>query len=270
MGSAAGHEVNLMIETPVAQVETGPAGTPRGRYPLCGWRAVAALGAGLILVAITAIHVLVRQPIPPLLAFAALLAVSILLLWRGPVRLGAVIGGLVGLAMLLPDLQGVITGLTLVRDPFEFTLNATALTGALLLIIGGGVVAVRGRAAARSRATTALLVIGAAVLPLALALSTTLRLTMGEAVAQEGDVSVSIADFAFPERLAAGAGTVAFHITNEDPVAHTFTIPELGISANVPGGATVRVTGEAGAGQYAYVCRVSGHEFMGGELVVEG
>ncbi len=259
-----------MIETPVTEVEAEQVDAPSASRRLRGWRAVAVLGAGLILVAIAAIHVLVREPIPPLLVFGALLAISIMLLWRRPARVGAIIAVLVALVMLLPELQGILTGLSLVRDPFEFTVNATVLTGTLLAIIGGAVVAVRGRPAGSGNATTALLVIGFLVLPVALGVSTALRLTMSEAAAQAGDIAVAISDFAFPERVTADAGTVAFHVSNEDPIAHTFTVPELGISANVPGGATVRVTGEAEAGQYGYVCRVAGHEFMGGELIVGG
>lgn len=81
---------------------------------------------------------------------------------------------------------------------------------------------------------------------------------------------MTIAEFAFPPgQLAANAGSAGFLVTNADPVAHTFTIPEAGVHVAVPGGTTVRGTGDLAPGEYGYVCRVAGHEFMEGTLVVE-
>lgn len=256
-----------MIETPVRQAEALEVAPARG---LRGWRAVSALGAALVILAVVAVHALVQSLIPPLLIFGALAALAILLLWRGPARVGAVLGALVALALVLPDPGGIATGLSLVRDPFEFTLNVSAVVATLLLVVGGIVIAVRGRTAgAGGGAARTLLILGTLAVPVALVTSLVLRATTPEAVAQEGDVAVAISEFEFPAQLTAPAGQAGFLVSNNDPVAHTFTVPELGINANVAGGTAVRVTGDVEPGTYTYICRVSGHDFMEGTLTVE-
>jgi plastocyanin len=235
-----------------------------------GWRRVTAAGAVLVVVAVVAVHALAQTLIPPLALFGVLAIVVLgLLRWGRGIRVAGGLAALVALALTAPDIGGILTGLTLVRDPFEFTLNATAVVATVLLLAGGIALAVRGRAAGGGPVARVLVVAGILVVPLALGLSTTLRLTMPTPVAQAGDVTVAIAEFAFPERLEVAAGEAAFHITNQDPVAHTFTVEGADVDAVVPTGASVRVTGDLAPGEYRYVCRVSGHDFMAGTLVVE-
>jgi plastocyanin len=256
-----------MIETDTIQAPVRRADL-RSRRPRRGWTAVTALGGGLLLLLVAAIHALVRAPIPPLLAFAVVAALVLALLARGAARPGGVLALLLG-AFLLSDVPAFATGLSLSRDPWEFTTTVTALTASILMVLGGGALAVRGTSSGRGRTTTALLVLGLVAVPAALASSLVLRLTMDQAEPRPGDVTVAITEFAFPERLTAPAGTASFSVRNDDPIAHTFTVEGLDVDAKVPGGATVRVTGELAPGRYAYVCRVSGHEFMRGTLVVE-
>lgn len=252
-----------MIDTELTS-QKAPAAPTRRR----GWPAVAALGASLTLLLVAAIHALVREPIPPLLVIAVVAVTVLVLLGRGLARAGGIVAVLLGL-FLLSDVPALLTGLALFRDPWEFTTTCTAVTAALLMVAGGGVPAYRGGAAGTGRAVPVLLGLGLLAVPAALATSTVLRLTMDQAVLTEGDVAVVITELAFPERLTAAPGPASFVVRNDDPIAHTFTVEGLDVDANVPARASVRVTGDLAPGEYDYVCRVAGHEFMRGTLVVE-
>jgi plastocyanin len=258
-------EVPELIETSDTEVETQAAAPARARR---GWAAVILVAAILTVLVVAAIHILVQEPIPPLLVFGVLAIVIAVLALRGPPRVAGIVGALFGVFLLVSNLQGTLTGLRLIRDPFEFTINWGGLVASVLFLIGGIALAVKGRGAG-GRAARLVTLIGALAVPLGLALSVVLRLTMPAVEAQPGDVAVTIAEFAFPDRTEAAAGSVAFVVRNDDPIAHTFTVEGLGIDAAVPGGSTIRVAADAEPGEYPFVCRVAGHEFMEGTLVVQ-
>ncbi len=250
--------------------ESAPPTGVRAPRSLRGWRGLAATGAALVIAMVLTVHAVVRAPIPPLLVFAVLAAVVIALLWRGPVRAGAVLALLMGL-FFLADLPRTFVGLRLVGDPFEFTISVVGLVAPLALVAGGIAVLVRGAGAgAGSRLPRALSAAAVVVVVAALALSSTLRLTAGEATAQDGDVAVATREYQFaPQELRATAGEVAFFVENADPTGHTFTVEGTAVDVAVSGGAAARTTAELAAGEYRYVCRVTGHEMMEGTLVVE-
>ena len=68
-------------------------------------------------------------------------------------------------------------------------------------------------------------------------------------------------------RLEVASGRVAVHVSNGDPVRHTFTIDELHVSVAVGPGKGRRIDFDAAPGTYAFHCTVPGHEDMKGELV---
>jgi len=93
-----------------------------------------------------------------------------------------------------------------------------------------------------------------------------------EAEGGAGDVlPVTAADFRFdPDALEAPAGTaVTIELTNDDGVAHTFTIADLDvdIAANPGQSASAEVTVDE-AGEHEWVCRI--HPSMSGTLTVTG
>jgi plastocyanin len=84
---------------------------------------------------------------------------------------------------------------------------------------------------------------------------------------EEGDVRLSTSNFEFSTaRLQASPGEVPVFVTNEDSVLHTFTIESLDVNLNVPANSTARVTFQADAGSYRYVCTL--HSNMRGTLLV--
>ncbi|MGH2757553.1 MAG: cupredoxin domain-containing protein [Actinomycetota bacterium] len=77
-----------------------------------------------------------------------------------------------------------------------------------------------------------------------------------DAVARPGDVELATEDVEFsPESLEADSGTVAVFIENKDALLHTFTIDELDVDLQIPGGASARVEFDADAGSYNFYCR---------------
>jgi plastocyanin len=75
-----------------------------------------------------------------------------------------------------------------------------------------------------------------------------------------------------PPNLEVEAGTVGIYVQNGDYFWHTFTVHELGVDVRVPVGGSGRVTFEAPAGTYEFVCAIPGHETAGmiGTLTVAG
>ena len=234
-----------------------------------GWRGVAAVGAGLVLVLVAVVHAVVRAPIPPLLVFALVAAAILVLLARGPVRVAAGLALLLGV-VLAPTDGSTAAGLMLYRDPYEFTLTVGGLVASFSLLVGGGVLMVRGRRAAGGTLPAALSAVAVLTVAAALCFSTIARITAPEVVAADGDVHVTTRDIAFqPAELRIPAGEVAFFVDNVDPVGHTFTVDGVGVDAAVAGGTAVRVTATVEPGEYRYVCSLEGHEAMEGTLVVE-
>ncbi|MEM5428854.1 cupredoxin domain-containing protein [Cupriavidus oxalaticus] len=75
-----------------------------------------------------------------------------------------------------------------------------------------------------------------------------------------------------PDRIALRAGeAVVFELTAQD-VIMGFSVPDLGVRADVPPGKTVRLPATArGAGRYGFLCDIfcgSGHETMNGVIEV--
>jgi hypothetical protein len=238
---------------------------PRSRGPGpsagCAAGAVCAVGAALVLAIVAAVHVVAATLVPPLLVLGVIAVLIVVLLGRGLARTGAVLLGLFG---LLSDVPGTLTGLSLVRDPFEFTLAATGLATSLALLIGGVAVMLK-RPTGRSARTVAW--VAAAVLPTALLLSGPARHDAdARATARRrrrAHRRVRLSRAALGDRGRRGLprherGARGAHLHH----------PDAGISLAVPGGSTVHGTGDVAAGEYAYVCRVAGHEFMHGTLVV--
>lgn len=74
-----------------------------------------------------------------------------------------------------------------------------------------------------------------------------------------------------PARITAGANRrVVVVVDNTGEVAHTFSINELNVEVKVNPGEARRVTVDAPAATYQYVCRILDHEGLGmvGQLVL--
>lgn len=92
----------------------------------------------------------------------------------------------------------------------------------------------------------------------------------GPVTAGSGDLQVVASGTRFvPSQLSAPTGRVTVHLSNEDFFWHTFSIPELDVRLLVPVEGADRVTFDAPAGTWTYICEVPGHStVMRGELIV--
>jgi plastocyanin len=81
-----------------------------------------------------------------------------------------------------------------------------------------------------------------------------------------GGTTITIKSFAYtvPASVAPGA---TLTVTNDDSVAHTFTVKSAKIDKTVNGGAKVTITAPKSAGTYAITCDF--HPNMHGNLVVK-
>lgn len=108
-----------------------------------------------------------------------------------------------------------------------------------------------------------------------LQLRQSLSATLGTPAAAAGGASATVEayDIYFePKQLTVAAGTdVTVMLHNEGVTLHNFSIDALGISVDIPAGATETVTINAPAGSYEYYCNVPGHKPAGmvGTLIVQ-
>ena len=85
---------------------------------------------------------------------------------------------------------------------------------------------------------------------------------------QANDVVLVAEGIEYPEVLGASAGLIGFHVTNRDPIRHTFVIEGTNVRLEVPASKARRVEVELAAGEYRFRCDVAGHERMEGVLTV--
>ena len=249
------------------------ADTPQGRSPNTsaaqqGWTWKRLLTVATIAAVVgLAVLFFLAGVIPPLLLFGVLLIVGVVLL-RSRTKPAAILLLIVHLAMFALSLPFTIPSLMVPASAYDFSLT---LYLAVLNLVGlaAAVQVLRGQVdetsgAARWTASAALAVI---VLGIVLAVFSTV--TYDNAVAQEGDIRLITEDTNFSaSNLETSAGTVSVFVDNKDATTHTFTIEELDVDLEIPGGKQARVTFDAEPGTYQYIC-VPHEEDMGGALVAE-
>ena len=229
-----------------------------------GWHRVliGALGAlALTFVAIMAINQAVLRPLVVnavvFLALAAAVA-------RWPKRwLYFVIGVLAVLAL--------VANVAFTREDLMHPESFTTFVPTMLILLGALIAAVAAFAAAFGLAPGGARRAGLAAVALAIGLavvSVAMTATAADDVRQPDDVVVVAEKNEFPERLEANAGRVAFYAENRDPIRHTFVIVDRGVKQEMPANRNRRVVAQLEAGEYRYICDVTGHERMEGTLVV--
>ena len=85
---------------------------------------------------------------------------------------------------------------------------------------------------------------------------------------QVNDVELLAEGIEYPTVLDASAGLIGFHVTNRDPIRHTFVIEGTNVRLEVPASKERRVEVELAAGEYRFLCDIVGHERMEGVLTV--
>ena len=205
--------------------------------------------------------------IPPLAVFAVLLVVGVVLL-RNKTKPAAILLLVIHLAMFAMSLPFTIPSLMVPASAIDFSLtlflailNLVGIAAAIAVLRGQGDVV---SSAARTVASVALVVILIGV-----ALSVYSSVTYDNAVAQEGDIRLVTQDTDFSDTsIEADEGTVGVFVDNKDGTTHTFTIEELDVDLEIPGGKTARVTFEAEQGSYDFIC-VPHEEDMAGNISVD-
>ena len=99
-------------------------------------------------------------------------------------------------------------------------------------------------------------------------LSVSASLSVSSDAAQPNDVQLLAQDVKFPETLDASAGLIGFHVTNKDPIRHTFVIEGTDVKLELPASTERRVEVDLAAGEYNFICDVPGHDRMKGVLTV--
>lgn len=242
----------------------GSGGAIRGRR--FGWRRLQIIAAVGVLISLVAPMLIELSLEPFLLSMAAPFAIGLLLTMKWP-RAAAIWLGFVSLAVFvfsLPFLGEALTHPESAIDFIPLSLFALAtVVGAAVAIpafreTGTGAVLPKGPRTI-ARASTVLLLA-------ATAWSVVASVGVVDATPQEGDIGVTVEDFAFtPVDVNTDPGAISIAVTNQDNTRHTFTITELGVDLSLSPGTTQRVTFTAEPGTYTFFC--SPHPDMQGQLV---
>jgi plastocyanin len=199
---------------------------------------------------------------------------TLVALWLLKVRkgtLGVVALGLLGANITGWMLLGAVSNLRHGEGLFETllpsVLTVAGLTGATSAF---GLLAARRWRSFEGRAH--LVAIGSvALLVAAVLIAVTVGLFVEAQRPRPDDLVVAAKSVRFsPDRLEATAGEIAVFMTNDDLFWHTFTVPDLGVSLNVPVGGGRRIAFTASPGIYEFICAVPGHTQAGmrGVLIV--
>ena len=202
--------------------------------------------------------------IPPLLVFAVLYGIGVWLARRsgkaGPIMLGI-------LSLLLVGLNApfIVPALSVPASTVDFVMTALLVLLALANLVSA-VAALRAPSGMGARLVGRSLV---ALMLVVVAVAIVGRVTYDSPVSQSGDIELAAQDYEFStDVIEAEGGQVSVFVDNKDTALHTFTVEGLDVDLQVPGGSTGRVTFNAPAGSYEFICRPHS-DMMKGTLEVE-
>ncbi|CAN5258643.1 hypothetical protein BH20ACT8_BH20ACT8_07280 [soil metagenome] len=216
-----------------------------------GWRRLLRTSAAVGVAANIAVMVLNRFVGPSIVVLIAVLLIGLWLL-RRPTRSGVVTIGVISLLDL--TLHGPLTLflLPILTYPKGWVPGVAALMASVVNVVAAAAV-LRARSAGPSTAARTVGLAAVAIVGVGALVSLTAGLTAADEPAQPGDVVLVAADNHFSDQtLEAEAGAVTVHVTNTDPIMHTFVVPELDVILAVPNDSQRRVTFEAPPGEYAF------------------
>lgn len=234
-----------------------------------GWRRLQVVAALGVLASLVVPMIISMSVEPFLLSMAAPFIIGLLVLLRWP-RVGAVLLGLVSLALVLFSAPFIVEALFHPESLGDF-IPLVVLTLSLLV---GAIAAIPSFRQGRipdtaSRLAGTIAVVAGAIVVASAIVAVVAFAGIESEPARSGDILVVAEDIEFhPARISAEGSDVSVHVTNRDDTRHTFTIDELGVDLNVPPNSNQRVSFVAEPGTYEFYCRphVPGME---GELVVE-
>ncbi|MGH2698835.1 MAG: cupredoxin domain-containing protein [Actinomycetota bacterium] len=225
-------------------------GEPRGGAGM-DWRILSVWTGMAIGVALLVFTALLGEIIPPLIVFALLYGVAVWLTRRGG-RAGLIMTAVLSFLFLALNAPFIVPSLSVPASTVDFVMTGLFVVLAISNLVAA-IAALRStstgvRAALAGRATVALLLVVAAVAVVG-------RVTYESAPAQSGDIQLTAQNVEFStEVIEADGGEVSVFVENKDSALHTFTVEELDVDLQVPGGSTARITFDASAGSYEFIC----------------
>ena len=202
--------------------------------------------------------------IPPLLVFAVLYGVGVWLARRGG-KAGPIMLGILSLLLLGLNAPFIVPALSVPASTVDFVMTGLLVLLALANLVSA-VAALRApngmgaRLVGRSLVALMLVVVAVAIVG---------RVTYDSPVSQSGDIELAAQDYEFStDVIEADGGEVSVFVDNRDSALHTFTVEGLDVDLQVPGGSTARVTFDATAGSYEFICKPHS-DVMKGTLEVQ-
>jgi plastocyanin len=186
---------------------------------------------------------------------------------RFPRRAGPITVLVVMTLLVLVNLPAIAEDLVHPESFVNFALFAiTPLTLAVVAVVAA-VAALRSapdRSASRAAyGAIAVIVVGGGV-------SLVATLGVEDDTMAAGDLLLIAEEAEFSPVTLTGPVGVAVFVDNEDPVRHTFAVPDLELEVELPANTKRRIEIAAPAGAYQFVCTVTGHDSMKGTLRIEG
>ena len=215
------------------------------------WRILAVWTGIGIIATLVVFSAIIGALIPPLVVFALLYGVGAWLT-RGGGRAGTIMLAVLSLLFLASNAPFVLPALAVPASTVDFVMSGLLVVLALTNLVAA-IAALRStstgaRAGLVGRASVALMLMVIVVAVIG-------RVTYDSPPAQTGDIEIATQDFEFStDVIEAEGGEVSVFIDNKDSALHTFTVEELDVDVAVPGGSTARVTFDAAAGSYEFIC----------------
>lgn len=232
----------------------------RWSWPRLVWLAPAAMAAVFLIVMV----VLAGGFEPFLAIFGAILLITAYVGRRFPRRAGPITVLVVLALLLLMNLPALVDDLSHPESFLNF-----AVFGVLLIVLDlTGLIASVASLMNRSGDGAAVVYVAGAVIVVGAIVSGIATASFESDTAQAGDLVVVAEEVEFSPATLSGSGTIGVFIENKDPVRHTFTIEDLDVDVNLPGGADQRVDITGAPGTYEFVCEVPGHESMKGTITI--
>jgi plastocyanin len=204
--------------------------------------------------------------IPPVVIAAVLFLVAGLLA-RRPGKAGPIMAIVLSVLFLALNAPFIAPSLAVPASTTDFLFTVVAVIGTLVVLIAG-IGTLRVREPASTGAPRNLMAGIAGLLILAIGVAVVARLNFESAVAAEGDLRLVTQDFEFSkDSITSDGGEVTVFVENKDSTLHTFTVEELDVDLQIPGGTAAKVSFEATTGSYEFIC-VPHESDMNGTLEV--
>ena len=248
-------------------VQTQDVGSVTSTAASVRWRSVL-VAAVLGQIAFNVVTMVVNGAVvPPLIVLSGLVVVGLVVL-RVNRQVGAVVLGAVSVFHLAGASRFAVDAAVHPESFWDFWLAWSTVVAAVLAVVAAVPVWRRddggGRRARVVWLAAAGLIVGAGVV------GAVATVAYESDAAQAGDIALVARSVEFePADVSVEAGPVAVFVENVDALRHTFTVDELDVDLELPGGKAARVEFIAEPGTYDFYCAVEGHEAMRGELTVD-